>query len=430
MVSLPTFLTRRAEPSMFDEHSVALFGASCRAAAQSAKRAGASKIHAWDDFLDADLAHVATVAPLSDWEQDQAGTWIDLHDCSVVLCGGMENKPQLVDQLIRLGARCGTTGDALRELRSCTNWKRWAEASSIAWPPTYGPFDSASSELNTLRNRLDRKRLWLLKPANGAGGIHVRPLADETSFEPTNVIQSQAALWYVQQYIPGKSIGVSYCSDRLGTHVVGIARGIDPLELEAPLPFVYRGNVASISVEKQVRDSIQVFGQQVAKQTGLLGLWQADFQLDSDGRLWLLEINPRWSASMELHETLQGFSWMRKHLEILRSPSEFIADDSDRCTVSDGQIAKWIVYAPRDMNLSDDQIGRLWESRWDGTLSELEVGPFRMADIPESMPGGLSIPQGMPIATVLCWSGQFNDSEAALLGKIQHARSVVLDWLK
>jgi hypothetical protein len=82
------------------------------------------------------------------------------------------------------------------------------------------------------------------------------------------------------------------------------------------------------------------------------------------------------------------------------------------------------------MNLSDDQIGRLWESRWDGTLSELEVGPFRMADIPESMPGGLSIPQGMPIATVLCWSGQFNDSEAALLGKIQHARSVVLDWLK
>lgn len=202
------------------------------------------------------------------------------------------------------------------------------------------------------------------------------------------------------------------------------------MELEAPLPFIYRGNVASISVEKQVRDSIQMFGHQVAKQTGLLGLWQADFQLDSDGRLWLLEINPRWSASMELHETLQGFSWMKKHLEILRSTNELIAEDSDRCRVSDGQIAKGIIYAPRDLNLSDDQIGRLWESRWDGTLGELEVCPFRMADIPEPMPGGLAISQGMPIATVLCWSGQFNDSEATLLGKIQHARSVVLDWLK
>ncbi|MFM7516738.1 MAG: ATP-grasp domain-containing protein [Pirellula sp.] len=415
---------------MFDKQPVALFGASCRAAAQSAKRAGATSIYAWDDFLDADLAHVASAASLSEWEQDQARSSIDLHDCSVVLCGGMENKPELVDRLIQLGARCGANGDALRELRSYANWKRWAEASNIAWPLTLGPFDSENPEFHALCNNDEPKRLWLVKPVNGAGGIHVRPLANDHSFKTTNTDLSKSSQWLVQQYIPGTSIGVSYCSDRVGTQVFGIARGIDARELEAPLPFIYRGNIAAIAITHQMEDRLRAFGDYVAKQTGLLGLWQADFQLDSDGKLWLLEINPRWSASMELHETLQGFSWMKKHLEILRSPEEVFVHDSRQRKVSDGQMAKGVIYAPRDLNVSADQLARLWQARWDGTLGELQHAPFRVADIPEPIRGGLAIPEGMPIATVLCWSRQAEASESVLLGKTQHARQIVLEWLK
>lgn len=415
---------------MFDKHPVALFGASCRAAAQSAKRAGANRIYAWDDFLDADLAYVASVAPLSDWEKDQTGSPIDLHDCCMVLCGGMENKSELVDRLIQLGARCGANGDTLAELRSCENWKRWAEASKIAWPATFGPFDSASPEIATLNTNDQQKDTWLIKPAHGAGGIHVRPLANDHSFDATDAGQSKSSQWLVQQYIEGKSIGVSYCSDRVGTQVVGIARGIDARELDAPLPFIYRGNIAAIAITQQVEERLRAFGDYVAKQTGLLGLWQADFQLDSEGKLWLLEINPRWSASMELHETLQGFSWMKKHLEILRYPGEVFVHDTDQCRVSDGQIAKGIIYAPKDLNVSDDQLARLWQTRWDGTLGGLQNAPFRVADIPQPVPDGLAIPEGMPIATVLCWSRQTQASESVLLGKIQHARQIVLDWLK
>lgn len=97
---------------MVDEQRVALFGASCRAAAQAAKRAGLDKVYAWDEFLDADLAHVATVAPLAQWYQEQTEPIIDLRNCMVVLCGGMENKPQLIDRLTDLGAVAGTTGNS------------------------------------------------------------------------------------------------------------------------------------------------------------------------------------------------------------------------------------------------------------------------------------------------------------------------------
>ncbi|MEK0425823.1 MAG: hypothetical protein RJB11_1914, partial [Planctomycetota bacterium] len=157
---------------MFDEQKVALFGASCRAAAQAAKRAGLDKIYAWDEFLDADLAHVATVAPLAQWYQEQTEPTIDLRNCMVVLCGGMENKPQLIDRLTDLGAVAGTTGNSIRDLRSIQNWKQWAESSKIAWPATYGPFDSTSSELTKFSREVHGNRPWLIKPTCGAGGIH------------------------------------------------------------------------------------------------------------------------------------------------------------------------------------------------------------------------------------------------------------------
>jgi predicted ATP-grasp superfamily ATP-dependent carboligase len=196
------------------------------------------------------------------------------------------------------------------------------------------------------------------------------------------------------------------------------------------LPFIYRGNIAAVSVPERAGESLEFFGSQVAKQTELRGLWQADFQLDSEGQLWLLEINPRWSASMELHETLQGYSWMKKHLEILQSPHAVLDNANEYRKAADGQIAKGIVYAPRDLVASAEQIRRLWQNRWEGTLGELQDSAFRVADIPEPIPTGLAIPEGTPIATVLCSSGQTEVSEAVLLGKIQHARRVLLDWLK
>ena len=415
---------------MFGEQKVALFGASCRAAAQAAKRAGLDKVYAWDEFLDADLAHVATVAPLAQWYQEQTEPIIDLRNCMVVLCGGMENKPQLIDRLTDLGAVAGTTGNSIRDLRSIQNWKQWAESSKIGWPATYGPFGSTSSELTKFSREVHGNRPWLIKPTCGAGGIHVRPLPTDHSMDPGDANQYRAVQWYTQEYIPGKSIGVTYCSDRQKTHMVGIARGIDAQELEAPLPFIYRGNIAAVSVPERAGESLEFFGSQVAKQTELRGLWQADFQLDSEGQLWLLEINPRWSASMELHETLQGYSWMKKHLELLRSPHAVLDNATEYRKASDGQIAKGIVYAPRDLVASAEQIRRLWQNRWEGTLGELQDSAFRVADIPEPIPTGLAIPEGTPIATVLCSSGQTEVSEAVLLGKIQHARCVLLDWLK
>jgi len=73
--------------------SICLMGASCRAAAQSAARAGCTRILAWDDFLDADLLAIAQAESLADFPEDSPQGLAELQGIPLVLCGGMENRP-------------------------------------------------------------------------------------------------------------------------------------------------------------------------------------------------------------------------------------------------------------------------------------------------------------------------------------------------
>jgi predicted ATP-grasp superfamily ATP-dependent carboligase len=417
--------------------SICFMGASCRAAAQSAARAGCTRILAWDDFLDADLLEIAQAESLADFPEDSPQSLAELQGIPLVLCGGMENRPDFIQRRIDRGMLCGVTGDMLRQLRSLVSWQRWASESRIGWPTTVQ--DLSDPRLDSVRSES-----WMLKPVGRAGGVHVRAIASlegldrvaNLGLDPGSLTSN---LWYLQEYVPGISIGVSYCTGSNGntgsnwntqsseppkTRIVGIARSILSEELDAPLPWIYRGSLAPYSVSPSVRASLERFATTVAQSTGIRGLWQADFQIDPNGQLWLLEINPRWSASMELHELLQGYSWITEHVRIL-------CDGASKSVPSPGspagqQVAKGIVYAPHEMHLSVAQVDRLGRSGWHGTLRELETAEFRLADIPQSDPLGVDFAEGMPIVTVLV-AGEKN---ADLLEKIRQARSTVLGWFK
>ena len=421
--------------------SICLMGASCRAAAQSAARAGCTRILAWDDFLDADLLAIAQAESLADFPEDSPQGLAELQGIPLVLCGGMENRPDFVQRRIDQGMLCGVTGDMLRQLRSIESWQRWASESRIGWP-------TAVQDLSDPRLDSVRSESWMLKPVGRAGGVHVRAIASLEDLDPIAKLapdpgsptsSSTSNPWYLQEYVPGISIGVSYCTERnantdsngnaestepSGTRIVGIARSIHSEELDAPLPWIYRGSLAPYSVSPSVCASLERFATTVAQSTGIRGLWQADFQIDPEGQLWLLEINPRWSASMELHEILQGYSWITEHVRILcnGAPKHVPSPASP----AGQQVAKGILYAPHGMHLSVAQVDRLWRSGWHGTLRELETAEFCLADIPQSDPLGVDFAEGMPIVTVLV-AGEKN---ADLLEKIRQARSTVLGWFQ
>ncbi len=75
------------------------------------------------------------------------------------------------------------------------------------------------------------------------------------------------------------------------------------------------------SLTAQARSLISKLGQTIVDRSGIAGLFNADLMIKGD-KIWLLEVNPRWSASCELverwlidakylgpHESLMGMAY-------------------------------------------------------------------------------------------------------------------------
>ena len=147
---------------------------------------------------------------------------------------------------------------------------------------------------------------------------------------------------------------------------------------------------------------------------GLRGLFGIDFLLDDAGRAWLTEINPRYTASVEVFEMALGLPLLADHVRAVvnfadENRSRQLTDDSQgrletaRRSSGGRMCGKAIVYAPftlRAPSLAD--LSRRPE--WSATRA-------RLADRP--CPGTL-VPAGAPFCTVLIEVGETRAANTVL----------------
>src|SRR6187431_1478558 len=93
-----------------------LVGASVRAAAFSALRAGFSP-YAIDLFADRDLAAVCPAVKVANYPRGLLAALYRAPDAPWIYTGGLENHPRLVDQMAAIRLLLGNCGEALRRVR-------------------------------------------------------------------------------------------------------------------------------------------------------------------------------------------------------------------------------------------------------------------------------------------------------------------------
>jgi len=127
--------------------------------------------------------------------------------------------------------------------------------------------------------------------------------------------------------------------------------------------------------QEEILEAAAALAGEVTLEFGLVGLNGIDF-IARKGVPYPIEVNPRYSASMELLERLHGLSMFELHLQACAGtlPSEV--------EVRAGIEGKAIVFARRDVILGNTE-------GW--------VGRQSFADVPHS---GECIPGGRPICTV------------------------------
>ncbi len=132
---------------------------------------------------------------------------------------------------------------------------------------------------------------WLSKKLGGSGGMHIRA-AELTNFSD-----------YFQRKVDGRSISMLFIADGKTVHLIGFnAQFVSPSN---DLPYRFAGAVGCIQLPDDVHAQLMCIAQQLTIALGLRGINSLDAILQLEQQtLWILELNPRLSATFYLYPNL------------------------------------------------------------------------------------------------------------------------------
>jgi predicted ATP-grasp superfamily ATP-dependent carboligase len=360
---------------------IGVVGASARAAVHSLARAG---LGAWavDLFGDRDLRLVAPCAacPASNYPDALPPLARHFHPGPVLVTGGLENHPAVVAQLAGDRELWGSPPAVIERVRDPYALAEFLAAHGFASPRILAPGEPCPAPGE-----------WLLKSRRSSGGFGVR-------FARASEVGD--ASHHLQGFIDGPPMSAVFIAGTSHVELFGVTEqlvGVDWLHARG---FRYAGNVGPAEITEALRRELTRLGSALAAEFGLRGVFGVDIVL-RNGRPWVVEVNPRYPASVEVIEHGTGkavFGGARM------PPGLFAA------------IGKAIYYAPHRLTFPA-------AGPWDADLAA-DFDPWRLpgfADIPE--PGTLT-DAGSPVLTIFAAAS----SPALVRGRLQ-SRAAELDRL-
>lgn len=367
--------------------TLVVLGASARAMAESAARAG-FQVHAADLFADLDLRAVATSAVrVRSYPAGLPAIAASFPPGPWLYCGAVENHPDLIAAISRDRPLAGCNPAAVTAVRDPARLAAVVRAAGLRFPETR--HDSAG---------VPGDGSWLTKPLRSAGGHGI-------ALWRGDVDQRAASTDRVWQYrVPGRSWSASYLVGAGCGRLIGASRQLLGRRWCHAPPSAFCGSVdiAPESLAAELHDQLLRLGGLLVEPFGLAGLVGADLIVDGRGRIHVIEINPRPTASMELIERATGLSLAAAHLAGCGLPVPSSGETGPRR----GTWSKAILFAPRDLEINDAVLATLR-----AVAGEPHAGWPLLADLPRPPQ---TIPVGRPVCTVFAHGDSPRQSLAAL----------------
>lgn len=359
---------------------ILILGASARAAAASARRAGLEPF-AIDLFADRDTQKICETlrCPAGDYPEGLFRLARTAPPMPWMYTGGLENYPDLVGELAKERELWGNGPEVLRVVRDpfqiSEHLQRWGHG--ISHPKCQHEAPNASPSK------------WLRKSLNGAGGAGVSYATADDSEDESH---------YFQEHVAGFPGSAVFYGESGKVALLGTTSQLIGTSWLHATKFQYCGNIIRTELMLVLREI--VFGAlHLTTDLNCRGCFGIDF-IDHGECCSLIEINPRYTASMEVIEFASHVSIFGSH-----GPEQ-------QCN----PVGKAIYYAA-------DRVTFPASGPWDDSLAHADDVWKRpdFADIPQ--PGEV-IEAGHPILTILTDA----DSEDACLAKLKR-RAAELDRL-
>jgi predicted ATP-grasp superfamily ATP-dependent carboligase len=280
---------------------LAIVGASTRSAAASAVRAGFTPLAA-DLFADADLRQIATTTRISPYPEGFLDWLRTTEPQAWMYTGALENHPELVDQMAWIAPLLGNPGDVLARIRDPWALARTLQNAGLSFP-----------EIRPSADGLPHDGSWLKKTFQGASGSGVRSLEQGAGSGETEESESIRDVVY-QCRVEGVPCAAVYVAVNGNATPLGVTKQLIGEPWLNSQDFQYSGSVGPYPISEAARNTLVRLGDVLAVEFELVGLFGVDFILDGD-EVWTVEVNPRYTASVEIVERYSGACAIGAHVE-------------------------------------------------------------------------------------------------------------------
>jgi predicted ATP-grasp superfamily ATP-dependent carboligase len=286
-----------------------------------------------------------------------------------------ENHPSAIDALATGRALWGNSASVVRSARDPGTLSRQGDVSALGCAR------------------------WLVKPRASGGGHGIR------WWTPGDAVPAGS---YVQPYVEGLSSSIVFVAARGHTVPFGITTQLIGDGTFGATGFRYCGNLLVDPSGASARAAMRL-AECAARELDLVGVNCLDYITRADGTVVPIELNPRWSASMELAERAYGLSVFGAHASACslgRLPDFELAEAAHR-RPSHG---KAVLFARHDIVCGD-------------TTPWLDDDTVRDVPHPDE-----HIPAGRPVCTVFAHASTPDACYAALARRAERMYETLDSW--
>jgi predicted ATP-grasp superfamily ATP-dependent carboligase len=334
-----------------------------------------------DLFADLDLREVARATRIDrdEYPQGLQGRLADAPDGPWMYVGALENQPDLIRRIASNRPLWGASRDALERVKSPERIQAWMLDAGLL------PVETREAPPRNSRGS------WLVKPLASGGGREIQLW--------TGTVADFGEPVYFQQLVEGVAASAVFLGDGTTATFLGAT---EQWIGTAAGPYEYVGSIGPIGISPARRDQIDRMGRAVVERSGLAGLFGIDLVLNED-RVWLIEVNPRYTASVEVLEWSQGRSFLGLHRRVF----DATRPDAPCWKPLPGILGKAILRATADCTFP----ARLSDRRLENVARRFPT----IADVPDP---GTRIGRGEPVMTVFARGGTVQECRRRLQGRL------------
>jgi predicted ATP-grasp superfamily ATP-dependent carboligase len=314
-----------------EAHNILVIGIDVVSLATSGTKAG-YKVYAVDYFGDQDLKRISheslsivkqnpgvTCGKLSAHFNPEALLQLTMRLLrnntidATLLSTGLDDSPDILFELNDMIPILGNQPHVIERLRDKAKFFRELKRLGIPHPETAMAegFEEVSTKAKDIGYPV------LVKPSKGFGGVGIRkaqgPKELKQAFHHASLIDEKVL---IQEYISGISASVSLISSNNETIALALNEqllGVEELGQEEP--FGYCGNVVPLMTNGSVMNGCKSTTERIALHFGLVGSNGIDFVISKGGIPYVVEVNPRFQATLECVERVLGVNMVEAHMK-------------------------------------------------------------------------------------------------------------------